>query len=346
MRFILLNLDLEIFRMSPPVARQHNQRPGRRKADKDFLSNIQSVNYHPVFVLGNHRSGTTILYKLLALTESFNIVTLYHTLRYDELLMHHQRGTSDIERDQLNRKLSALGIRNRIIDEMEINADYPDEYCFVLITRKRTFQITNRSWPLFDEMCRKIQFISDPDRQLLLKNPFDYGNFMTVKKFVPETKFIFIHRHPVNVINSALNAVRTNWTKGNPLNELYSRFYTLLQRSWLFPRFMRWATSPNSRIQLAKRFIIHGLRKHENYFMHNIDTLMSNQYISVRYEDLIDDPNRIINRILDFLEIEARAKMDFRRYIQPRNIQLSTEVRREEQKIHELFQDVLSYHGY
>jgi hypothetical protein len=346
MRFIPLNLHLEIFRMSPPVTRQHNQRPGRRKADKDLLAKIQSVKYNPIFVLGNHRSGTTILYKLLALTESFNIVNLYHTLQYDELLLHHQKGTSDLEREQLNRKLSALGIRNRIIDEMEVNADYPDEYCFVLITRKRTFQITNRSWPLFDEMCRKIQFISNPDRQLLLKNPFDYGNFMTVKKFVPETKFIFIHRHPVNVINSALNAVRTNWQKGNPLNELYSSFYTLLQRSWLFPRFMRWATSPNSRIQLGKRFIIRSLRRHENYFLHNIERLTPDQYVSVRYEDLIDDPDRIINLILNFLEIEAQVKRNYRRYIQPRDIRLFTEVKRQEQKIHQMFQDVLSYHGY
>ena len=80
--------------------------------------------------------------------------------------------------------------------------------------------------------------------------------------------------------------------------------------------------------------------------MHNIERLMPNQYISVRYEDLIDDPNRIINRILDFLKIEARVKRDYRQYIQPRDIRLFSEVKREEQKIHQMFDDVLSYHGY
>jgi LPS sulfotransferase NodH len=332
--------------MMDSVNRQNGKNRGKRPTDKAFLSKMTSVNYHPIFVLGSHRSGTTILYKLLALTESFNIVTLYHTLRYDSLLAHHLQGTSDQAREQLNQELDSLGIRNRIIDEMQVEANYPDEYCFVLVTRTRTFRITNRTWQLFDELCRKIQMISDPNRQLLLKNPFDYANFLPIRQFIPNTKFVFIHRHPVNVINSSLRAVRTSWYEGNPLNQLRSKAYTKLQRNWLFSGFIRWLTSPRSHVQLGRRLITRRLRKNETYFIRNIGTLAPNEYISVRYEDLIMDPNGVIGRILEFLKVEARVKQDYRQYIQPRPIRLLPEVKREEEKLGKTFHEMLVYHGY
>lgn len=332
--------------MMGSVIRKAGGNFGKRNIDRDFLSKIASVNYRPVFVLGSHRSGTTILYKLLALTESFNIVTLYHTLRYDGLLANHLRGTSDQAREQLNRELDSLGIRNRIIDEMKVDADYPDEYCFVLVARTRSFLITNRSWKLFDELCRKIQLISDPDRQLLLKNPFDYAHFLSIRLFVPDTKFVFIHRHPINVINSTLNAVRTSWYEGNPLNQLRSKTYTKLQKNHLFSGFIRWLTSPHSRIQLGRRLITRRLCKNETYFIQKIGILAPTEYISVRYEDLIADPDSVIGRIFEFLQVEPRVKVDYRQYIQPRSIPLLPEVQREEERLLRTFHEMLVYHGY
>jgi LPS sulfotransferase NodH len=315
-------------------------------SDDAFLSAIAAVKYRPVFVLGNHRSGTTILYKLLGKTGFFNIVTLYHTLRYDTLLAHHLQGTSNQAREQLNQELASLGIHNRIIDEMKVHADYPDEYCFVLANCRRSFRITPRTWKLFDELCRKIQFISDPDRQLLLKNPFDYDNFLLIRRLMPDTKFVFIHRHPVHVINSALNAVRTSWYEGNPLNQLRSASYAKLQRNRLFSGLIRWLTSPRSRVQLARRLITRRLRKYEAAFMRNIEELASNTYISVRYEDLINEPGDVIGRILEFLQVEACPKMDFRSYIQPRPVRLLPEVQKEEDRICQAFHEMLAYHDY
>lgn len=319
---------------------------GNRIVDDAFLSKIAAVKYQPIFVLGNHRSGTTILYKLLSITGSFNIVTLYHTLQYDALLAHHLQGTSDQARGQLNQELDALGIHNRIIDEMNVNADYPDEYCFVLASRTLSFRITPRTWKLFDELCRKIQFISDPNRRLLLKNPFDHANFLSIFKYLPETKFVFIHRHPVHVINSALKAVRTSWYEGNPLNKLRSETYTKLQRNWLFSGFIRWMTSPRSRVQLARRLITRRLLKHETSFMRKIEMLASDAHISVRYEDLIAEPNDVIDRILEFLQVTESAQVDFRRFIQPRPIRLLPEVKKEEDRLCRMFHDMLIYHGY
>ena len=54
--------------------------------DAPHLPKLESVPVRPVFILGEPRSGTTLLYKLLGLSGCFNIVTVYHLMRYDELM--------------------------------------------------------------------------------------------------------------------------------------------------------------------------------------------------------------------------------------------------------------------
>lgn len=37
----------------------------------------------PVFILGLHRSGTTILYEMLASTGAFDVLTAWHVIEFD-----------------------------------------------------------------------------------------------------------------------------------------------------------------------------------------------------------------------------------------------------------------------
>jgi hypothetical protein len=66
-----------------------------RCLDADNLKGLGELQGPPVFILGHHRSGTTMLYELLERTKSFNIITAYHAVCYDCLLTHAQRGESD-----------------------------------------------------------------------------------------------------------------------------------------------------------------------------------------------------------------------------------------------------------
>ena len=68
---------------------------------RPYLGRLSELSYRPVFVLGEHRSGTTILYELLARSGSFNYLTAYHTLYFDQLLAHHVRGTTARAREDL-----------------------------------------------------------------------------------------------------------------------------------------------------------------------------------------------------------------------------------------------------
>ncbi|MCP2728400.1 hypothetical protein [Limnofasciculus baicalensis] len=54
--------------------------------DKSYIDSIQSVGFSPIFIMGDHRFGTTLLYKTLVATECFNFVKAYHIIKYDEII--------------------------------------------------------------------------------------------------------------------------------------------------------------------------------------------------------------------------------------------------------------------
>src|SRR5262245_23063656 len=77
--------------------------------DAPFLHRLEDVEFQPVFIQGEHRSGTTLLYKLLAQSGCFNIVTVYHLLHYDELLANHLSVTEAEARRSLDERFKSLG---------------------------------------------------------------------------------------------------------------------------------------------------------------------------------------------------------------------------------------------
>lgn len=68
--------------------------------------------------------------------------------------------------------------------------------------------ITRKNVALFTEMCKKIQFIAGNDKPILLKNPYDFPNFLYIKRVFPNARFVFIHRNPLKTISSTLNAIK------------------------------------------------------------------------------------------------------------------------------------------
>lgn len=314
--------------------------------DAAYLERLGDQAYRPIFVLGDHRSGTTILYRLLAMSGAFNYLTLYHTLDYDELLSNHIDGREDAAKAALVAKLESLGIKDRVIDNMEVGPDYQDEYCFILVTRGQGFKLRPKNFKLFDEICRKIQFISEPERPLLLKNPFDFANFLYIREAIPTARFVFIHRHPVDILNSMLRAVRTSWHDGNPLNQLRSDAYRWAQHNGLFMAVMRWLTGPGALMQPALPLMSRRIDKHCAYYRDHINELPSSDYVSLRYEDLCREPNEQIARILDFVGVEPRRTIDYRELIQPRALKRLPDITRIEDRLNRRFARILDYHGY
>jgi hypothetical protein len=176
--------------------------------DEPYLQLLEKVDFNPIFIMGDHRSGTTVLYQILVATECFNYLKASHIIKYDEILESHINGTQERTRQELENLFKSLEISDRQFDKVKPTPDLPEEYGFILKNAGYESYLNSENLLLFVQLCQKIQFASNSDKPLLLKNPWCFPHFMYIKSVLPKAKFVFIHRHPIHVMNSKLKAVR------------------------------------------------------------------------------------------------------------------------------------------
>jgi len=315
-----------------------------RTQDEPYLPLLRDVHFLPIFILGDHRSGTTLLYKLLTATEYFNFVSAYHIIKYDEILYNHVNRREDEAKQALDELFKSLGLKDRIIDGVAVTPDLPEEYSFILPNAGYRPQLSPGNLPGFIELCKKVQFVSDSDRPLLLKNPWDYLNFVYVKTAFPEARFIFIHRHPIHVINSQLRATRSLLSTRNAYVALIARWYAqLFQRPvQLFAMRLLFSSHFGLGLRIATRHVVRAT----TYFLQHVDSLPKTDHVSIRYEDLCADPETGVVRILRFLGLKQRPSLAYDTFIEPRPLRLLPEVTRKYDSIRQRLQPYCAYHGY
>ena len=302
--------------------------------DARFMQELERVDFRPVFIMGDHRSGTTVLYRLLDATGCFNVVTAYHVIRYGELLSAFYNQSQERAKQQLTQRFALLGITDRMIDGVRVTPDLPEEYGFLLSPTYRA-QISSATLPRFVELCRKVQLVSDADRPLLLKNPWDYFlNFMYVKHAFPQARFIFLHRDPVHVINSQIRAIRSSMQKKNPYLALLSEWYTRTFDQPIRRLATRMLFAPRPGLRIATRHVTRAT----NYVLEHIDALPPEDYISVRYEDMCAAPEATIASILQFLRLSQPGPDLSGSMIDRRPLHLLPEVERQVPHIREQLQ--------
>jgi hypothetical protein len=317
-----------------------------RTRDEPYLSKIRNVSYLPVFILGHHRSGTTLLYELMGMSGAFKVLTAYHVLYYDELLANHFEGTTDQAHQKLNDWFDSLNIETRFIDNVKLNANMPEEYGMILHAKSRKMSITQRNFPIFEQICRKIQVISDPSCILLLKNPWDFDRFLDLKKMMPAAKFVFIHRNPIHVLNSQLKALHASWSETNPYTIRLSKAFERIHKIPLMTAIIRRVTDPSSKVQLIRHILIARIIKSMNYYIQNIESLPPADYVSLRYEDLCDNPKTHFPAIFDIAGVKPRVEVPLDQHIGPRPLKLLPTLVRDKEKLRKKFQDINGYLGY
>ena len=142
-----------------------------QNADAAYLEKLESIEFTPVFILGLHRSGTSILYRLLTQTGNFNSVTAYHLIYYNQLLKDFLLSQGEDSKKHLTQQLQSFSV-DRGIDRLKLDADFPEEYGFLLGKQSSKMFITGKNNDVFTELCKKIQVVSDNNKPILLKNRF------------------------------------------------------------------------------------------------------------------------------------------------------------------------------
>jgi sulfotransferase family protein len=297
------------------MASQAKGRSGGDVPDTPYLGLVRDAAFRPVFIMGSARSGTTILYRLLSMTERFNCVTAYHLVKYDELLANHETGRTAAAKEEVSALFARLGITGARFDGVEVSPDFPEEYGFGLTDGSR-LQLAPHTLPRFLELCGKVQHVSDPRRPLLLKNPWDSCSFLYIKRVLPQSRFIFIHRNPADVVPSMLDGMRRLLRERNPYHALVARFYDRLMEQPLRLRLARAVFSP--RFGLGSRVVRWQVSRTARYFVDHVGALPLEDHVSVRYEDLCRDPETVVNRILKFLGQAENPAVRYREMIRVR----------------------------
>lgn len=312
--------------------------------DQTYLDQLWNVNFTPIFILGDHRSGTTLLYKTLASSGCFNVIKAYHIIKYDEILYNHEHHLKHEKLQELQAEFDRLGISDRKIDLVQASPELPEEYGFILRNANYDPHLNDNNLPLFLEICRKIQFISDAEKAVLLKNPWCFPYFGYIHQAFPSARFIFVHRNPINVINSKLKAMDQILLEWNAYIGLLSSKYHQLFKNPIY--------RVTYRLKYLKQFNI-GVNatlkqstKSTSYFLKHIQDLPKSSYASVRFEDLCDEPQTTLEKIFDFLQLTPVIPIDYNSLIQQRSVQLLPTVAKNQSRIYETLLPYFEFHNY
>jgi len=158
-----------------------------------------------VFILGLHRSGTTLLYQMLAAAGHYNVLTARHVVCFGRL----RNGSSSRERTRslLHERLARLGVTSRGVDGVDLSPDTLEEYSFILDNLHAGVSITRRNFHVFRSVLEAIRRDADERRPLLLKNPWDFGNGRLIKSLMPDARIVYIHRNPFHTLSSLHRAI-------------------------------------------------------------------------------------------------------------------------------------------
>jgi hypothetical protein len=262
-----------------------------------FPGHLDQEISEPVFIVGNFRSGTTFLHRLLTKdnsSTSFSSWELYLApsvvgRKFYNWLMKVNYAIGNPAR-------WVIGIFNRIVEKEaylhEIGINEVEEDGQVLFQIWSSFDLIAffpfpellRKYIYYDQQipedvkkrdmryyCESVKkhIYAHGGRRYISKNPSYSPKVKTLHQQFPDAKFINIVRNPLQVIPSSIS---------------------------LFSNHCRLYGNPESQYNLQETIIEHS--KHWYLYPHQyLKSLPSNQYIRVRYKDLIADPKGTIEEI-------------------------------------------------
>ncbi|MEO0537392.1 MAG: sulfotransferase [Cyanobacteria bacterium P01_A01_bin.123] len=252
----------------------------------------------PIYILGNPRSGTTYLHRLMALDQQFTSTKLYQTIFPAVVFYKMIVGLQRLDRylgyplGRLVSWLDRTGFRGwQGIHNTQLGQAEEDEQLFVYAALSPVmfllfpFPEALESASFVDRLPRKVRqrlmayyqdclqrhlYAEGIDKTLLTKNTTMAGRLQATRELLPDLRVIHLVRHTYDAIPSFLSMNRAAWhhfvpqTKRNhDSSRAVARVYcNYFRRYWEFR-----------------------------------ENLPANQAIEVRYEDLIDDPKGTIERI-------------------------------------------------
>lgn len=275
--------------------------------DREHLGLLAGLPRRIIFVAGAHRTGTSLLHRMLASAADVDFVTYYDVCEFPRLLEQRVRGGRDEAVARVAAQLAAMA-GSRGIDQIPVGALEPEEYSGVLrrscVGLDRCRPYSNPCLEPLRLLARKKAFLAERPQPLLLKGPIDsYDGLLRVDATLPDVTFVFVHRHPLPTLCSNVRSWRTLVETPNPwFAELDRGYRGLLSQPELLEAARRLCGSEGHVRDLCARIrtgMLHALEVE--------DALPAHRVVHVRYEDLCRAPATELARVLALLGLEQSA---------------------------------------
>lgn len=285
----------------------------RKSTVAEYIDPSQEFSLNPVFIMGDHRSGTTLLYKILSSTYKFNYLTSYDVIEYLSIISNYTNGIDEIKREEINQSLIENGIIDRGIDDVLVNSMLPEEYGFILGNYSDSKHITNENLNLFYELCKKKQIIDKNNRVLLLKNPHDFTNIDFISKVIPSAKFIILFRNTKDIAKSNRKAysqlLRTYNYYTSLLSDEYNEFFNNKFLRFIFRVYF-------SRYNFIGRSkILKDIKTRKEKFLEVLKDVEQSRYIITTYDSICIKTNTEIKSIFNFLDLDFDDNLQLNKLI-------------------------------
>jgi hypothetical protein len=281
--------------------------------DDIFYKDYQNQKLaQPVFLIGNPRSGTTYLHRLLAKDESnFSYMRMWEiffapSISQRKLLWFFQKVDNKYggkiqkwilnqeKKTWLSNPVHTLGLDQAEEDESVLFNIWETIFTSVFFPHPdlvRKYAYFDKQIPLlrrrkimrFYRSClRRHLFARNSDKKFLSKNPTFSAKVDSLYEFFPDARIIYLVRNPLDTVPSIISWMSYQWKQFNDPKEnyLFKDYMIELAREWYAYPLERFASAP------------------------------PNSYAIIRYEDLIQNPKEVIMGIYRKFGFELSAEFE------------------------------------
>jgi len=269
--------------------------------DEFFFPKFQDIKINqPIFIIGNPRSGTTFLHRLMARdTVNFLSMKTWEIFGSPSIISRRLiRGIVNFGRmigipvSRRIRKIEQLWKEDDMVHRFRLRAPEEDEYLFVhnfstlkiwsfaamedeadpyiYYDQKISQEDKNRNMSYY-ESCIQRHYYShgEPNKNYLSKNPNFSPTIDTLLDKFPDAKFIYLIRDPLEAVPSHISLKEREWQMlGSPLKKY-----------------------------ACTDFIINSSEHWYNYPLKRLEDLPEDQAIIIKFDDLVQNTEDTILRI-------------------------------------------------